>query len=367
MNHAGSKYDYLFVISDLGSGGSQKVITGIANYLASSSRRVAMVTLSSEKSDFFQLDKKVERISLDKTGESRSILEKIMSNIQRVLAIRKEISRYNPKTVISFIAETNILVILATIGQAQRVIISERNDPEKQSLGFIWNLLRILLYRSADIVSANSRGAINSMKRFVPENKLAYISNPVTLPEVVPDDEERQNEILIVGSLTWQKAHDLLLESFAYIIDKIPGWRLVIVGQGELKQALNLQSETLGITEYIDWHENVTDVGFFYSRARIFVMPSRYEGTPNALLEALSYGLPVVISDSSPGPLEYVKNHQNGLVISNNDKAALSDAILKLVNDKGMRQKLGKNARNAVDQLSISEIVGQWEKLACIS
>ncbi|HBN27206.1 MAG TPA: glycosyltransferase family 4 protein, partial [Desulfobacteraceae bacterium] len=98
-------------------------------------------------------------------------------------------------------------------------------------------------------------------------------------------------------------------------------------------------------------------------RASIFVLVSRYEGIPNALLEAMSCGLPVIVSNASPGPLEYVKHETTGLVVPVNNATVLEDSINRLIDDSQLRNRIGKAARARVAECNLPIIVKVWEKM----
>ena len=95
--------------------------------------------------------------------------------------------------------------------------------------------------------------------------------------------------------------------------------------------------------------------------ATIFALPSRVEGTPNALLEAMSCGLPVIVSDGAPGPLELVQDGKTGLVVPVNDAPALAAALSRLARDGGLRDRLGNAARQRVSEHDLPRALASWE------
>jgi len=160
-----------------------------------------------------------------------------------------------------------------------------------------------------------------------------------------------------------QKAYDVLLDAFAEIAPRFQDWRLAILGDGPLKETLHRQAERLNLLSSIDWLGRAANPFPFYRSSKIFVMPSRYEGTPNALLEAMSCGLPVVVSDASPGPLEYVEHEVSGLVVPVNNSKALADAILRIISDSELRRRLGAAARERVAECDPGKGLSIWEKV----
>ncbi len=407
-------YDLCVVINDLGAGGSQRVLTALLSAWEPS-KRIAVVTLGARESDFYVLPDSVDRYVIGGIKKSKNKLMGLVANLRRIFRLRAQLQEIDAPVILSLICPMNILTIVASWGVKSKIIISERNDPSRQSFGVVWNWLRRRLYRYADYVTANTRGAIQSMSAYVPSHKLRHIPNPIALlnptgvshfvrnalpdgdsqgehrdaPLVSPSRElasRRRNHtrsefrklrnscpsekinpekpmILNVGRLHPQKAHDVLLQAFSCFIHEFPGWQLVILGEGPLKEDLQRHAESLGIHSYVDWRGNVKDIEAFYKAATFFVLPSRYEGMPNALLEAMSRGLPPIITDASPGPLEYVEHNESGLVVPVDDVEALSYAMKRLAENKSLRERLSENARKKVKPNNLEEIILQWENL----
>jgi glycosyltransferase involved in cell wall biosynthesis len=353
--------DLAFVISNLQSGGAQKVLQTLAQAWAVKGKKICVITYNDSMPDFFRLDPRVQRVALKPTGDSRNICIGLAGNLGRILRLRRTLQALRPKVVLGMIAPTNILTILACLGLDARVVISERNDPARQSFGRVWDRLRKFLYRRADMVTANSNGALATLRAYVPASKLACVPNPLFLPaEASPGGADRPR-IITVGRLKRQKAHDILLSAFARVNRAAPAWRLGIIGVGPLESELRQTAVRLGIGEHVDWHGQVREPARHYQQAAIFVLPSRYEGVPNALIEAMSFGLPVVVSDASPGPLEFVTHETTGLVVPVDNAQALAQAIQRLIDDAPLRRRLGENARKRVARCDTAKVMAVWE------
>jgi len=355
------QHDICLVIADLSGGGGQRVLTQLAAAWSERGRRVCVVTFGTPQSDAFPLDPRATRVCLGGIGPSHGTLAALRANLARLLALRRAIRASRAPTVVSFIGTTNILTVLATMGLKVRVVISERNDPARQTLGRVWDHLRRLIYPRADVVTANSRAALDSLARFVPRRKLAFVANPLKLPTQPPGTETRERTILNVGRLTTQKAQDVLLDGFAALGETARDWRLVIVGGGEAGDALHRQAEALGIARRVDFTGQVADPFPYYQRAGIFVLPSRFEGTPNALLEAMACGLPSIVSDASGGPLAYVENERTGLVVPADDAEALAAAMRRLITDEPLRARLAVAARERIAMHDADDALATWE------
>ncbi len=359
------------VIADLGPGGAQRVLTTVANAWAERGRRITVITFSDPGDDFFQLAPEIARDSIGGLAPSEGVIQAIGANISRVRNLRRALRKSGARSVLVFLGGTNVLTIFAAAGLGLRVVISERNDPSRQSLGRGWDILRRRLYRYAQVVTANSRGALAALEAFVPRDKLTYIANPI--PDFGRSDADTgarprpEHRVLHIGRLTHQKGQDLLLRAFACALAEAPGWRLTIVGEGEDETALRALAFELCITDSVDWIERSSDLRSFYLSSSIFALPSRFEGTPNVLLEAMSAGLPVIVSDASSGPLEYVDDDQSGLVVGTEDVDGLAEALLRLMHHERDRRRLGQAARARVEGHDLNAVLCEWERVLQLS
>ena len=261
------------------------------------------------------------------------------------------------------IAGTNVLTLLATRGLGLRVVVSERNDPRRQSIGLVWDLLRRLSYRWADVVTANSRNAVSALREYVPQHKLKLIPNGVRLPDGDALLDARKDEFLAVGRLTHQKGYDILIRAFASIADKLTTWRLVIVGEGEDKQQLVALASELGLENRIEWVGRVENPFPHYRRSRIFVLSSRFEGVSNALLEAMAYGAAVIATDASTLTDDVIVDGDTGIIVPGERAEPLANAMERLARDASLQHRLASNARHALASRSPDDVRALWNEV----
>ena len=350
----------VIVIESLGGGGAQHVASALANHWSASGVAVSVVTFASPDRDVFKLDTGVRRIVIGGAGVSADAFSAIAANVVRVRDMRAAIRASGADTVLSFVGSTNVLTVLAAFGLGKRVIVSERNDPARQSLGRIWDLLRRLLYGRADLVIANSRAAIATMSRYVAAGRLAWLPNPLRRPD--QDSKPlaaRRPFILAAGRLDAQKAYDVLLAAFAQIADGRDDVDLVILGQGPLRASLVEQARSLGISGRVAFMGHVDDPFPWYRAAIAFAHPARFEGLPNAVLEAMSVGLVPVVSDAQEGLRDIVHDRRSGLVVPANSAPALATALRRLTDDSQLRATLSAGARQSV-AVQLSGALEKW-------
>ena len=331
---------------------------------------VSVITLSSKKTDFYVLPDQIARVALDLVGESRTTLQAIRNNLRRLKALRQAIVSIRPDVVISHIDQMNVLTLLALMGTGYPVVAIEHNDPTTHLRSRVWHKLRRLTYpRTARVVSVSH--GVDRYFSWLPESKRTVIHNPVnpaagnhqpatTLPT---DLAPNQNLITAMGRLTYQKGFDLLLQAFEKIADAHPHWQLMILGEGELRKDLERQRDELGLTKRVHFPGLVVNPFPVLQSSSLFVMASRYEGFPCALLEAMACGLPVVYTNCPSGPSEIIREGIDGLLVPNGDVAALSAAMDRLMSDVAERQCLGSRGPEVLERFGSDKVIAQWEAL----
>ena len=300
-------------------------------------------------------------------------------SLREVRGLRRLLRETRPRVVVGFLGSTNVTAVLAARPLGLPVVISERNDPAVETLDAPWQHLRERTYRWATLVTANSHGALDTMQAFVPASKLAYVPNPVAIPQpgAVPAAgrssatapvpairrvaASRDPVVLGAGRLDPQKGFDILLRAFAKAARDMAGWRVEILGDGPLRTELARLAERLDVRDRVVLCGHVDDPAPHYARAAVFALPSRYEGMPNVLLEAMAAGLPVIVSDASPGPLETVTDGEEGIVIPAGDVTALAEAMTRLARDAEMRLVMGGAGRSRSAAHGLQETLGVWD------
>ena len=296
-------------------------------------------------------------------GRSREVYARLLRLCYwRVRTLRRVFVRTKPDVVFSMLGATNIITVAASADLPHRTIISERNDPSKQRLEPPWQDLRPVLYSEASAVSANSRGALASMSAYCPEEKLHHTPNPLMLSERV-DTCERSNAVLFLGRLVHQKAPDVLIDAFARFARAMPNWTLHIAGDGPMAEELHARAHALGLKESVMFHGTVADPTPLFTDCRMFVLPSRFEGTPNALMEAMAYRMPCIVSDASPGPLRLIEDGSTGVVVEADSVDALAQAMEKLSRDERLQHELGKAAFDRVQVFGIAHVGPVWDQI----
>jgi glycosyltransferase involved in cell wall biosynthesis len=138
---------------------------------------------------------------------------------------------------------------------------------------------------------------------------------------------------------------------------------LIILGRGDKKEELKNLARNLNIDEYVTFLGFQSNPYGLVARSNLFVLSSLWEGFPNALIEAMACRIPVISTDCSSGPKEIITSGVNGLLVPVGDVDILADAILKVLTDKELSNKIAKNGRKRVMDFEAKKVVREYEKL----
>ena len=288
----------------------------------------------------------------------------------RYQRLRELLQQQRPKRVLALLTKTNILCAAAVWDLPIHLVVSERNDPRLQQLDRLWSRLRSVYYRRADVVTANTEGVLDALQAMGPWQRLALLPNPLPGGLSLQDSyqpSDHQREILAVARLVPQKGLDVLIRAFASLPSSVrDGWCVTLVGDGPERQTLEELATDAGLRDVIRFEGFRSDPLVFMHRASIFALPSRFEGMPNALLEAMAAGLPSVVSDASPGPLEMVSDGQQGLVVPSDDVIAFAAALQQLMLDRDLRHRCGVAARATLRALDWDVVESHWRSVLAL-
>ena len=137
----------------------------------------------------------------------------------------------------------------------------------------------------------------------------------------------------------------------------------LVSGDGPMAEELRIRVRALGLTDGVTFHGVVTDPTPLLTRCRIFVLPSRFEGTPNALLEAMGQRMACIVSDASPGPLRLIEHGVSGLVVETGSVEALAGALGELSRDEQLPRKLGDAAFERVREFRLDRVAPIWDRI----
>ncbi|MBS1737353.1 MAG: glycosyltransferase family 4 protein [Bacteroidetes bacterium] len=356
------KKNIALIIPSLAAGGAEKVIVLLANTLCVNYQIILIVLYKTET--FYIIEKEVEVIYIkSKYTPSMGMFQALSSNVSYLVNIIRVLKTNSIDLVISFTTVTNFLSFISCKFLSIPIIISERKNPLLNKLNIYWQFLEKITNKYSDILVVQSEMIRNVYKKFVAKKKIEVIPNPVDIKmkSFLQDYNcsQRENIILTVGRLDANKNQKMLIEAFANL--NVKDWRLVIVGDGILKEEYMILTKSLGIEHMVDFVGNVQNVWDYYNQAKIFAFTSNSEGFPNALLEAMSFGLPCVSTDCPSGPSEIILNNENGYLIEVGNIKQLEDRLSILMCNPDICYKFSENAIISTEKFSIAEVKKLWE------
>lgn len=352
-----------FVISTLSHGGSERVVSLLANNL-SLSNNVTIVLIGDDKNKFYKISDNVKVINLDLLKKSRNKFEAVCNNILRVRKIRAALLQTKPDVVISFLFATNVLVLIASIFLDLKIIVSERNDPDgyKES-SRVWNLLRRLVYPLAHCLVVQNKNIYSKFEKY--SKKVEIIPNPL-VEQVVEKTLVKDSsivQIMAMGSLSEQKGFDTLIKSFHRSFIDNKKLRLKIFGEGHLRKKLEDLIKGFGLENVVELPGLCKNPPDEFNRSDIFILSSRFEGSPNALLEAMAFGVPCISTNCQSGPSEIIVDEENGILVPVDDVNILSEKINLLSENKKMREVFRQEAPKVMNKYNVENISRQWINL----
>lgn len=346
-----------FVMNSMDAGGAERVVALLANSFDNRGYKVSLV-VTSNKDSFYKLNEGIKYSKLNLTSEKCSLFKRIQTNILEIIRLVKYFRRENPDVVISFIR--NVPTIISAKLANKKVIISERNNPYYDPPNKVWRILRKFFYPLADGIVFQTNNVKNYFSKRI-RQKSCVIPNP--LNENIPQlsSNPRKNIIVNVGRLAKQKDQKTLILAFNIVNKKFPDYKLIIYGEGPLREELNSLIANLGLKNNVLLYGKEKDIYNKIKDAKVFVLSSIYEGYPNALIEAMALGIPVVSTNCDFGPSEIIKNGINGFLVEVGDYQGLANKILTILENEKLSNEFSGNSYKIRQLLSIDEITNKWE------
>lgn len=282
----------------------------------------------------------------------------------RVLFLRDIWKREQPDCILSFLNSCNNMALLSARGLQVPVVVSVRAVPALEYARKKDRIPMELLFPRAAAVVLQTRQAEN----FFPKNirkRAVILPNPINPEFLLPRYEgEREKTVVCVGRIDENKNQAMLLRAFASVSGAHPEYTLHFYGSGESEESCQALAEKLSIGDRTYFHGSTSGIPEKIRKAGIFVLPSRTEGMPNALLEAMSLGLACISTDCPcGGPGELIRDGENGFLVPVDDDAALAQKLSLLMGDDSLVEKLGRNACRVQEDFQPGRISERWKEL----
>jgi len=371
------------VIHSLDGGGAERVMAGLASRLAIGDHEIELITLDDGERNRHSLDESVRRVPLD-------VLSTPGRNVptwKRLRRLRRAIRHSGYDVVLSFCDATNLLVMLSIAGMRKRppIVLSERSDPARQSLGRVREWLRDRLYPRAEAVVVLSEEVATTLRSRM-NIEAVVIPSAVDPP---PQDYHALHRsgatgdspirLIAIGRVEPEKGFDRLLGALAVLNDSanndsanndsgdhgsgaMPAWRLKLLGDGSGLAGLKSFAREHQMESQIEFCGWVDSVWPHLAEADVFVLPSFYEGFPSAMLEAMAGGIAVVAVDAGGGVRAAIRHGENGWMVEN-AFLPLVEGLRVVCQNEELRQRISQSAPQVVDRFGWDAMVDAYERV----
>lgn len=348
------------VIHSLAGGGAERVMAGLASRLSEKGHHVTLITFGDGADDRHDVAEGVLRDDLNLAPGRFGVFGKWFDIRRRYRALRGAVDRCHADVVLSFCDRNNIDVLMALRRSRTPVVACERSDPAQQSLGFFRERLRQKTYRSAASIIALTETSARFLRQI--QSKVVVIPSAIDPPPLMSDRKiaSSNKTIVSVGRLEHEKGFDRLIEAFSIATKEDASWKLVIHGEGSERSMLEQAAQSHGVSDRVALPGWTRPVWRPLSEATLFCLPSRYEGFPSALLEAMSMGVPSLSVDCESGPRAIIRHGENGLLVDPSVKGIV-EGLRRWMEDREERERLALEGRSVVEQFSWSKMVDAYE------
>lgn len=353
----------VFHLNCLERGGAERVVTNLSGQFAEHGYEVYIAT-EWQGVDEYVINPQVKRVHVGLTEEQAKKGRTSMF-LARITNLRKFLKETKPDIVIAFARKANYRALTATMGTKIPVLISVRINP----IGYYDFLsdkvqIPILFRRAAGCVFQTP-----DQRDFFPEfirKKSKIILNPISTKFIGnPIPEKREKAVVHSGRLVDFKNQQMLIRAFAKVHEKHPDYVLKIFGPDSFdgtKEKLEALIHEKHAEDYIKLMGGSTQLEKDMINGAVAAFSSDYEGMPNAMLEAMALGLPVVATDCPPGGPRMVITHgENGLLVPVGDEEALAMAMNQLLEEPEFAERLGRNAMKIGEKAGAEMIFKEWE------
>jgi GalNAc-alpha-(1->4)-GalNAc-alpha-(1->3)-diNAcBac-PP-undecaprenol alpha-1,4-N-acetyl-D-galactosaminyltransferase len=344
-------------------GGARRMICLLANALCERAFPVQLITWDEPGARaLYALDPRVE---WNRLGFRPGIIDKF----RRTRALARLLRHHRARVLIGFVMSGDKTVYLAAKLAGTRLIVAERSAPTMYYLryGRTQRWLSFGMLHLADRITVQTPDFVAGYPASL-QDHIKVIPNPVWAAKrrARPDvrDANGRFYLLAVGRLETEKCYDCLIGAFAQIAHRHPTWHLRIVGEGPKLEALRSLAAQRGVGKRVHFEPWMSDLSDTYTSAHLFVMPSLWEGFPNALAEAMSHGLPAVGFWQAAGVTQLIAHGETGWLADGlNDEAALVRILSDAMFDGEERARRGAGAAASITAYAPAAQFDRWEEL----
>lgn len=346
------KNNIVLIMSRLGFGGAERVAVSFCNWIVENTNDKVTILKFDNDVSAYELDDRVNVINFEKNSSNR-----VMAIINRYRFCKKNLKKLNANLVFAMFYQTELYAYFSKPCNC-KVIGSERCNVLELS-----NLKKYITYYAAkkcDGFIFQTEGIKKTFPIKVQKNSIV-ISNAISNKKVYDINvHNKENVITAMGRLNSQKGFDTLIKAFSIVNKKNSSYILKIFGEGSDRDTLQNLIDNADLHDYVQLCGAKSDAINDVANSKIFVLSSRYEGMPNALIEAMAAGTACISTDCKFGPSELINDGKNGLLIPVDDVRTLSEKILFLIKNDSARENIEKEAMKIRKKLDANTIYKKY-------
>ena len=346
------KNNIVLIMSRLGFGGAERVAVSFCNWIVENTNDKVTILKFDNDDSAYELDDRVNVINFEKNSSNR-----VMAIINRYRFCKKNLKKLNANLVFAMFYQTELYAYFSKPCNC-KVIGSERCNVLELS-----NLKKHITYYAAkkcDGFIFQTEGIKKTFPIKVQKNS-TVISNAISNKKVYDINvHNKENVITAMGRLNSQKGFDTLIKAFSIVNKKNSSYILKIFGEGSDRDILQNLIDNLNLHDYVQLCGTKSDAINDVANSKIFVLSSRYEGMPNALIEAMATGTACISTDCKFGPSELIDDGKNGLLVPVDDVEVLAEKILFLIENENVRKNIEKNAIEIRKKLNANTIYKKY-------
>jgi len=346
--------------------GTERVLVNLIEFLCNEGYKVSLLLAGPPSVlafDITQYPVKIMHLSIDLRKLDRGFLSNAFVHLRLMRAVKTYLKGQD-NTPMVVIATNPLLAsvsyVSGKLARKKLQIISCEHFALSAS-GVVAQQIRKWFYPKMYVVALTEKDRETIVEKFRPRNAFS-IANASPFPPSEYRYDPKRKTILSIGRLSYQKGFDMLLTAFATFSRSVEGWKLIIVGDdyGD-KSLLQAQAAALQL-QNVEFVAATKDIQQYYRAATFYVMSSRFEGMPMVLLEAMSFGLPIISFDCPTGPAELITK-EAGILVKAEDTKELASAAIQLATDSSLLLSKAKGATARAMQFSKDLIKNQWLSL----
>lgn len=345
-----------FVIGAMNYSGAEKVLSVVTEELKQMGHNIHIILLEKKNGEI-----NIENgISL---YGAKSVGKRFYRVINRWVIIRKLVNKIKPDVLISFGYVCNVNTLMAELGASIPLVVCERNDPFNDPRSVFQKLYRKILYRFASGYIFQTEKIKEYFSTGI-QKKAAIIANPIVDSHIRWKQTKTEKKIVSVARLDdYQKDQIVMIRAFEKFSVRHPEYTLEIFGEGPDRTLLTELIKDLGMADKIRLLGKVNNPLERISKAEVFLLTSRFEGMPNALMEALSIGIPSISTDCGGGGAKALYQMCHGcLLVPTGDINSITEALDELVENENLQEELSVNGVRINDILNQKSIAKQWDE-----